>query len=103
MACNKNDKELYGMYTYYNEDPMAMQMMAMNNTFFKLYDGDSILYHTEINGKKTYHHVGKFKVDKDQKQLSVTWSSGNVSPILQLEKQDNKYAIKVGNSLYVKK
>lgn len=100
FACDKKDKELYGIYRFYSADKMAMQMMAAQNTYFELSENNTIIYHTEINGKKTFHHQGSFTYSNKSGLLTIKWESGNVASVLKLEKKNDTYIIYTGSSMY---
>lgn len=101
-SCIKKNTEIYGTYRYYSDDPIAMQMMTAQNTYLELSDGETIIYHTEINGKKTFHNQGFFTFDEKKGMLHINWETGKVPDKLKIEKQGDIYIIKVGSTIYKK-
>lgn len=100
-SCAKNNRDIAGVYNYYSEDRLAMRMMAGQNTYLKIDDKQTIIYHTEINGKKIIQHEGIYHLGKDN-MLNINWKTGKVPGQLKIEKEGEHYIIKIGNSLYRK-
>lgn len=101
-ACKKDSSSIYGTYEIYSDDPAVRMFIRGQDTYIKLNEDQTIIYHNTINGKPKFHIEGTYTLDKKTNDLTIRWKEGKLPANLKVEKQGEDQVIKVGSTLYKK-
>jgi len=102
FACNKDSSSIYGTYEISSDDPAVQMFIRGQDTYIKLNEDQTIIYHNTINGKPKFHIEGTYTLDKKTNDLAIRWKEGKLPANLKVEKQGEDNVIKVGSTLYKK-
>lgn len=105
ISCSNIDTApsyVYGKYRIHSDDPNVQRFIAGENTYLEIKKDQTIEYNSTINSKPKFNFTGDFTFDKTTNTLTIKWKDGKLPSDLKIEKINNDYLIRVGETNYKK-
>ena len=93
---------VYGKYRISSDDPNVQRFISEENTYLEIKKDQTIEYNSTINNKPKFNFSGDFTFDKTTNTLTIKWKDGKLPSDLKIEKSNNDYLIRIGETNYKK-